>query len=121
VYYAVRVAVERARRGGGPTLNEARVVRLPAHTSNDDERRYRTDEEREAARVRDPVLRFKTALHQRGTLDDTRDTILREGVDADVRAARAAAEVAPGPLLETATDHVFAGGREVNPLLRWRG
>lgn len=61
--YAVgRDAVDRARRGDGPTLIHARVVRLLAHSSSDDQRKYRPLEELEAETHRDPIPRLSRYL-----------------------------------------------------------
>ncbi len=66
VYDVTREAVARARRGGGPTLIEAVTYRLGAHTTNDDPGRYRTSEEEEAARRRDPIVRTRSYLEGLG-------------------------------------------------------
>ena len=64
VYEAVREAVDRARRGEGPTLIEARTYRLTAHSSDDDDRRYREKEEIEGWRQKDPITRFERYLEE---------------------------------------------------------
>lgn len=70
VYGAVRLAVERARRGDGPTLIEAVTYRLEAHTTADDTSRYRSDDEAAVWRARDPVERFLGILREGGVVDD---------------------------------------------------
>src|ERR1700684_3957667 len=70
VYGAVREAVERARRGDGPTLVEAVTYRLEAHTTADDTTRYRSDDEAAVWRGRDPVARFLGVLREAGVVDD---------------------------------------------------
>jgi 2-oxoisovalerate dehydrogenase E1 component alpha subunit len=70
VYGAVRTAVDRARRGGGPTLVEAMTYRLEAHTTADDTSRYRSDEEANEWRARDPVEGFLRVLRKGGVVDD---------------------------------------------------
>jgi len=70
VYCAVREAVERARAGGGPTLIEAVTYRIEAHTTADDPSRYRSDDEVEAWRHRDPVERYLRFLREGGLVDD---------------------------------------------------
>lgn len=81
-YGAMRTAVERARAGEGPTLIEAKTYRFQPHTSDDDDRSYRSREEVEEAKHHDPLLRFGTYLKERGVLDDARI----ESVDAEVKA-----------------------------------
>ena len=70
VYGAVRAAVERARRGDGPTLVEAVTYRLEAHTTADDTTRYRSDDEAAPWRARDPVDMFLRVLREGGVVDD---------------------------------------------------
>ena len=70
VYGAVRAAVERARRGDGPTLIEAVTYRLEAHTTADDTSRYRSDDEATAWRARDPLERLLGVLRESGLADD---------------------------------------------------
>ena len=57
-----RRRIERALRGDGPTLIEARVVRLTSHSSDDDQRRYRDPAEVEALKERDPIPMFANEL-----------------------------------------------------------
>jgi pyruvate dehydrogenase E1 component alpha subunit len=70
VYAATREALERARRGEGPTLIEAMTYRVGAHSTADDARRYRADPEVEAARAFDPIARFRTWLVAAGHADE---------------------------------------------------
>ena len=69
VFAATREALERARRGDGPTLIEAMTYRIGAHSTADDPRRYRADPEVEAARASDPIARFRTWLVAAGHAD----------------------------------------------------
>lgn len=64
-----RSALERARRGEGPTLVEAFTYRMGAHTTSDDPTKYRADEEREAWEAKDPILRLKAYLEREGHAD----------------------------------------------------
>lgn len=70
VYVATREAVEKARKGGGPTLIEAVTYRLAMHTTADDPRKYRDDAEVKTWEKRDPLLRFDKYLRAKGVLDD---------------------------------------------------
>ena len=70
VYSAVRVAVERASAGGGPTLIEAVTYRIEAHTNADDATRYRSSDEVSTWLERDPIARLTAYLSARGLLDD---------------------------------------------------
>ncbi len=69
--YAVAAeALERAHSGGGPTLIEAFTYRMGAHTTSDDPTRYRTREEEESWRRRDPIDRLRLHLEGLGELPD---------------------------------------------------
>jgi 2-oxoisovalerate dehydrogenase E1 component alpha subunit len=111
VYRAVNQAAERARRGDGPTLIESNVVRLTPHSSDDDDRRYRPESDREAARRRDPIALFAEYLRSHGLLDDHTTQRIRQRVQAGVDQALAEAEAAEGPDPSTAFDHVYKGVR----------
>src|SRR5437773_4215474 len=69
-YEASKRAVEKARSGGGPTLIEMKTYRFHPHTSDDDDRTYRSREEVEEARRNDPILLFGNELKSVGLLDD---------------------------------------------------
>lgn len=108
VYEAMTAAVERARRGDGPTLIEAKCVRLTAHSSDDNDRTYRSVDDIKAMKTRDPILAFEAYLRSEDILDDAkvskiRDEIKREVNDATVFAEKAAL---PDPL--TVTKYVYA-------------
>ncbi|MCG8348400.1 MAG: thiamine pyrophosphate-dependent dehydrogenase E1 component subunit alpha [Chloroflexales bacterium] len=108
VYEVTRAAVERARRGDGPTLIESRVVRLTAHSSDDNERTYRSSTELKALRQHDPVVRFGAYLHEIGVLDEAQEKQLRESIAAEVEEATDQAEQSAVPEPETLFDHVYA-------------
>jgi 2-oxoisovalerate dehydrogenase E1 component alpha subunit len=108
VYGATRAAVERARAGEGPTLIEARLYRLAPHTSDDDDRRYRPEAEREEARQHDPLPRYERALRARGVLNDGLLAEVRERIAREIADAEAFAEASPVPRAEDATLHVYA-------------
>jgi 2-oxoisovalerate dehydrogenase E1 component alpha subunit len=108
VYEVTRRAVERARRGDGPTLIEARVVRLTAHSSDDNDRTYRPQRELRALRQHDPLARFAAYLHEHDLMSDAEATELRAGITAEVDKATEAAEGAALPEPETLLDHVYA-------------
>lgn len=62
VYLAASEAVDRARRGEGPTFIECVTYRMSLHTTADDPKRYRSDEEVEQWRAKDPLVRFQNWL-----------------------------------------------------------
>lgn len=79
-YAVTRRALERARRGEGPSLIEAVTYRMEAHTTADDPTRYRTPEEMDEWERRDPIARFEKLLRAKGLLD----TDLKAQIDEDV-------------------------------------
>lgn len=84
VYRVVKEAVERARAGEGPTLIELITYRLGAHTTADDPTRYVPNAELEAARGRDPVVRYRRFLEEKGLLAPGAAEQLQESVQAEV-------------------------------------
>ena len=104
-------AVDRARRGEGPTLIEAVTYRFSGHSEGESAfvTAYRTEAEVESWRARDPVTNFRDLL-----LADTGITVAElDAVDAGERAAVEAAvefaEASPFPSRDEAFEHVFAG------------
>src|SRR5881398_2456466 len=69
-YDASKKAVDKARSGGGPTLIELKTYRFHPHTSDDDDRTYRSREEVEEAKANDPIIVFGRYLKEQGLLDD---------------------------------------------------
>lgn len=76
VYYATRAARERAISGGGPSFIEAITYRLGDHTTADDARRYRSEDEVEAWRKKDPLIRTRAWLEERKLWNDEKQSEL---------------------------------------------
>ncbi len=110
VYETAREAVNRARRGDGPTLIEAKTYRLTAHSSDDDDRRYREREEIEEWRLKDPIVRFEKYLQENGLLDEEKKDEIEAGIKAEVTEASDYAEEAPFADPEEALERVYAEG-----------
>jgi 2-oxoisovalerate dehydrogenase E1 component alpha subunit len=108
VYEVMHRAVERARAGEGPTLIDAKVARFTSHSSDDDQRRYRPQEELEALLRRDPIERFRNYLQDEGLLGDEEDERIQQECASEVDQAVATAEAAPHPVPEDALRHVYA-------------
>jgi 2-oxoisovalerate dehydrogenase E1 component alpha subunit len=107
VYAASKEAVERARRGDGATLIEAKTYRLVPHTSDDDDRRYRSREEVEQWTAKDPLIRYRTWVKQHDVTDERVLDELHEKAAREVDEATDEAEKAPTPAPESALRHVF--------------
>ncbi len=107
VYRVVGEAAERARSGEGPTLVEARVNRMTPHSSDDDDRTYRSKAELDALKKDDPLTRFKDRLNKDGLLDQAGADELEERAKQAVDEATQHAEAAPYPSDEEATYPVY--------------
>src|SRR5438105_4494088 len=108
VYPLARQAVARARRGEGPSLIEARAYRYMPNTSNDDDTRYRSREEVESWRQRDPIVRFKQHLIATGALSEEEAGALETSVADEVGEAAAWAEAQPDAAPSDVLMHTWA-------------
>lgn len=115
VIKATREAAARARSGEGPTLIEAVTYRVGAHSSSDDPRMYRSEDEVEKAKKMDPIHRFRRYLEERKLWDAAREDTLQEQVKKEILTAVADAEKFGLPPLESMFEDVFS---EVTPNLR---
>ena len=110
VYAAANEAVERARSGGGPTLIECVTYRLMMHTTADDPKRYRSDEEVEQWSKRDPLIRFEKYLMDIGLLSEEKrervESETLEQIQAAVDAAEKQMKTLGNPL--EMFDHIYA-------------
>jgi TPP-dependent pyruvate/acetoin dehydrogenase alpha subunit len=107
-YAAMKEACERARNGEGPTLIECKTYRFFPHTSDDDDKTYRSREEVEEARNRDPIVTFAGYLTNRGLLDPASDEQLRAQLKSEIDAAITSAWEAADPDPATSMNHLFA-------------
>ncbi|GAC1642797.1 MAG: thiamine pyrophosphate-dependent dehydrogenase E1 component subunit alpha [Herpetosiphon sp.] len=111
-YEATRTAVARARRGEGPTLLEFKCERLTPHSSDDNDRTYRSPDEIKAMRQHDPLQRFAAYLVNEGIMSKADEDALRAQVKQQVDIATRAAEAAPQPDPASVLKYVFAPSPE---------
>jgi pyruvate dehydrogenase E1 component alpha subunit len=108
-------AVARARESRTPSLIEARTYRFRGHSMRDPSAAiYRTKEEVEQEKLRDPITGFRDQLLREGQLDEAGWKALSEEVEARVAQAVAFAEASPEPPAEWLYENVYAdepGGR----------
>ena len=106
-YSVAKEAIQRARSGRGPSLLEAKTYRPVPHSSDDDDRTYRSREEVEKWKRRDPILHCAKVLRERNILSDALAQSLLERVMAKVDDADQYAQQAPYPRPEEALWPVF--------------
>jgi pyruvate dehydrogenase E1 component alpha subunit len=92
VLTATRAAVQRARAGEGPTLIEALTYRMGPHTTTDDAGRYRSDEDVDSWRKKDPIDRLRAHLRSAGGWDEAWEREVEQAGSTEVEAAVARAE-----------------------------
>lgn len=108
VYEVVKAAAERGRRGEGPTLIETISYRLTPHSSDDDDRVYRSREEVEEAKKLDAIITFKAYLQELEILTESLENELNERIAEAVNDATEYAEAAPYAPPESALKYVYA-------------
>lgn len=108
VYVAMKQALEKARAGKGPTLLELYTYRMGDHTTADDSTRYRTKEELETWRKKDPIFRFRNYLMSIGVLTPSLEEKITAEAVARVERAVLAYENIPAPSPSDVFDHMYA-------------
>jgi 2-oxoisovalerate dehydrogenase E1 component len=107
-YDALKYAFAYARDRKGPSLVHAHVIRSYSHSLSDDEKLYRSEEERKKDRDRDPLELFAAFLEQAGIATAEDLAKLREEVGAEVNAAADTAAARPQPAPETVQAHIYS-------------
>ncbi|MBM4433695.1 MAG: thiamine pyrophosphate-dependent dehydrogenase E1 component subunit alpha [Chloroflexi bacterium] len=110
VYEKTKQAMERARRGEGPSIVEATCYRYRPHSSDDDDSRYRPKEELTEWLARDPIDRARAYLLEHGVAAGELDA-MRAAIGAEIERAIDEAETEPDPRPEDLLRHVYAEGR----------
>lgn len=111
-YDAVRRALDRARAGGGPTLLEAKCARFLSHSTDDDDRTYRSREVVQELRKRDPIATYESVLLANGIIDEAHIEALRREILAETNDATDRAEAMPLPDRSELYKHIYAGDYE---------
>ena len=107
-YRTLEEAVAWVRRERKPALVHAKVTRPYSHSLSDDERLYKTLEEREAEAARDPLARMRALLLAQGHVTETELVDLAAGVDAEIARATDEAIASPKPTADTAGLWVYS-------------
>lgn len=108
MYVATQEALERARGGEGPTMIEAYTYRLGDHTTADDAEKYRSEDEVEKWKEKDPITRFETYLKEKDILDDDKIEEIAEDAKETVDAAVDEAEEEPEPEISDMFEYQYA-------------
>jgi len=106
---AFKQAVERARRGKGPSIIISNVVRLLPHSSSDDQRKYRTPEDLEKDLQRDPILLFKNNCVNENIFTDNDIIKIEEQVNKQIDEDAIWAEGQDHPDVDTALNYIYSG------------
>ncbi len=115
VFEAAAPAIDRARNGGGPTVLWCQLDRLCSHTSSDDQRVYRPQDEIDAMSHRDPILLVTNELIEAGELTEEDWEKTRQEIDERVDREYVAAEAEQDPLASELLDHLFGPEPEPTP------
>jgi 2-oxoisovalerate dehydrogenase E1 component alpha subunit len=108
VMAATRIALERARSGGGATFIEAVTYRMGPHTTSDDPSRYEDLGDREEWAAKDPITRFELYLDALGLLSDEVRASVKAASDDAAKRFRAACIALEDPVPMSVFDNVYA-------------
>ena len=108
VYFQTKEALERARKGEGPTLIEAVTWRYGAHTTADDPTKYRNQSKSDEIRqTRDPLMRLERYMKNEGIWDEGWTTQIQNQITEEVEQAIREVESYPKPKVDDLFDYVF--------------
>jgi 2-oxoisovalerate dehydrogenase E1 component len=105
---AFQAAAEHCRAGKGPAFVHGHVVRAYSHSLSDDDKLYRSAEEREADALRDPIAKMQMRLLREGILTEAQINELEQSQNHLVAEAAERALEAPLPEIEGITKHVYS-------------
>jgi pyruvate dehydrogenase E1 component alpha subunit len=108
VYKATKSAVDKARSGGGPTLIEAITYRMGGHSTSDDPTIYRSAEEVELWKKRDPIVRFTKYLIKKGIISEKENEKFLEQIDSEMTKVIKEREVIAPPDVSTLFTDVYS-------------
>ncbi len=107
VYDVAGEAIKRARAGQGPTLIEAKTYRFLGHSLADDGKLYRTQEEVDSWKAKDPVPAYQKRLHTAQVLTQKADEEIQAQVKQELDEAFRFAEDSPMPSLDEVFTDVY--------------
>ncbi len=108
IYQALPPLIQRIRSGQGPALVEGQVIRMDPHSSSDDHRKYRSPEELQELRERDPLLQTERYLVKHEILSQAQVQAIHAEVEEEVRKAADEADACPEPDPGNVTTHILS-------------
>lgn len=108
VYEAAKRAVDRARKGEGPTFIEALTYRYHGHHVGDIKSTYRTMEEVEEWKQKDPIAKLKSMLLEEDLASEEELEAIEQEIESAVEESVEFGKNSPLPSVEEVTDHVYA-------------
>lgn len=106
-YKAMKKAVDRARKGEGPTLFVAEVIRLQSHSISDNQLKYRRSKEIEAERKKDPILLLEKKIVSKKISTKPALAKIKKTLTAEIDEATSWAELQADPSPESALNNVL--------------
>ena len=107
---AFKEAIQRARKGKGPSVIISNVVRLLAHSSSDDQRKYRDERSLSKDLKKDPLKILESKCLDAGFLDNDELGKIKARIEAQVDSDAKWAESQQYPEPSTALDYIYSGG-----------
>ena len=108
MYETLPPIIEKIRQGGGPALVEAQVIRMDSHSSSDDQKKYRNQEELNEMVERDPIYQTELYLQRHRILGEKQMQEMRQQAKAAVDQAADEADQEPAPRIDGLLAHIYA-------------
>ena len=107
MYQMLPLAIERMRQGGGPALVEGQVIRMDSHSSSDDQKKYRSQEELNEMLERDPIHQTERYLQRHRILTEEQMQQMRDQTKTEVDRAADEADQEPAPRTDGILAHIL--------------
>jgi 2-oxoisovalerate dehydrogenase E1 component len=108
MYQMLPSVIETMRQGSGPVLVEGQVIRMDSHSSSDDQKKYRSQEELNEMIERDPIQQTERYLQRHRILDGEQMQQMRDQTKAEVDRAADEADQEPAPRTDGILAHIYA-------------
>lgn len=108
MYAVTKDAVERARKGEGPTLIEAATYRIGDHTTSDDSSKYRKPEEVEEWKKKCPIKRLRLYMEKKGIWNEEQENSMQEELDKHIAEEAEKGVAIPQPPVEELFENIYA-------------